>query len=108
MRRIFGVLIIMTMAVGYSNAITAPDPNTETGIQISPVVGDDLMIEISDKLTSETVTVSVFSSIGKIVLQETLEAGLNKLSIANLPEGEYTAVVRQNDEFKSKETFELK
>ena len=101
-------MITLFVAIGYSNATSLVDPNTETGIQISPVDGKNLLIEISYKLNSENVTVSVFSSIGKIVLQETLESGLNKLSIADLPEGEYIAVVRKNDEFKSKETFEVK
>lgn len=108
MRRIFGVIMMMTVAFGSITAANTADPNSENGIQISPVDGENLTIEISDKLLSDEVTVSIFSSIGKVVIQETLETGLNKLSIAELPEGEYTAVVRQNDEFKSKETFEVK
>lgn len=108
MRRIFGVLMLLAVTFGTIAATSSVDPNSENGIQISPVIGDNLTIEISDQLVTDEVTVSVFSSIGKVVIQETLETGLNKLSIAELPEGEYTAVVRQNDEFKSKETFEVK
>ncbi len=106
MRRILGVILLsFAISTGYAEMSQATT-DSETGIEIKATTDNGyLNIEISEELKGETITVSIFSSVGKIVLQETLETGLNSLTVSGLPDGEYVAVVRTNDVFKSKQTF---
>jgi hypothetical protein len=119
MRRIFGTLMIIGIAIGsqaqgigndeLAYVKTAMgDPNSSTGIEIYPtVVNNELNIEIDDRLADGKVTVSIFNSVGEIVMEETLDTGLNKLNVAKLAKGNYVAVVRENDVYKSKSNFEV-
>ena len=104
MRRIFGVLMIVaisTMAFGF-------EPISTAGVEIYPtVVNSELNIEVDDHIADGTVTVSVFNSVGEIVIEKSLDRGLNKLDTSELANGSYVAVVRQNGEYKSKQTFEV-
>ncbi len=84
------------------------DPNSNSGIEIYPtVVNNELNIDVDDKLANGKVTVSIFNSIGEIVMEETLGLGLNKLNMEDFAKGDYTAVVRENDVYKSKSNFEI-
>ncbi|MGB0918452.1 MAG: T9SS type A sorting domain-containing protein [Flavobacteriales bacterium] len=104
MRRIFGAIMVLLI----STAVSANDPISETGVEIYPtIVNTELNIEIDEQLATGKVTVSVFNSIGEIVLEETLDLGLNKLDTSHLENGAYVAVVRQNFEYKSKQSFEV-
>jgi len=108
MKRIFGILMIILVAVGSQANTLFNDPVSESGIEIYPTtVSNELNIDVDDKLAETTVTVSVFNSVGEIVLQETLGLGLNKVDVSKLPHGNYVAVVRENDEYKSKSNFEV-
>ena len=119
MRRIFGTMMIIAVGVGsqaqemrYDDLAylktESVDPNSNSGIEIYPtVVNKELNIEIGDNLANGKVTVSIFNSIGEIVMEETLGLGLNKLNVDLLPNGSYVAVVRQNDVYKSKSNIEI-
>lgn len=110
MKRFFSILMIAVVGFGSGvNADTnANRNNSEVGIDIYPeIVSNELKIDVDDNLANAIVTVSVFNSFGQIVLQETLGLGLNKLNVADLSEGEYVAVVRQNDVYKNKSGFKV-
>lgn len=105
MKRFFGILMIGLITVG-SQAHTSNDPNNPEKIEISEAVkNNQLDIVVNEDLAGTNVTVSVFSSMGEIVLESTLGLGLNKLDVEQLEQGEYTAVVRENGEYASKQTF---
>jgi hypothetical protein len=108
MIRIFAIFII-TLATFSSQANTSfNDPTTKTGVEIYPaVVSSELNIDIDDTLANGTVTVSIFNSLGEIVIEENLDLGLNKIDTSNLEKGNYVAVVRENDEYKNKSSFEV-
>jgi len=108
MTRIFAILII-TLATFSSQANTGfNDPNSEVGIEFyTSTVSGELNIEVDDKLANQVVTVSVFNSVGEVVLEETLGLGLNKVDTSKLTKGNCVAVVRENGEYKSKSKFEV-
>jgi hypothetical protein len=106
MKRVFGILVISLVAVGSQANITANDPTSEAGIEIAPAVQNDYLdIEVDEQLAGTTVTVSVFNSMGEIVLESNLGLGLNKINVQNLAKGDYVAVVRENGEYTSKQSF---
>lgn len=106
MKRIFGILIISLVAVGSQAKSTENDPSSEAGIEIAHAVENNYLdIEVDDQLSGTTVTVSVFSSMGEIVLETTLGLGLNKVNVQELKKGEYIAVVREDGEYASKQSF---
>ncbi len=89
-----------------SQAKNSVDPTSEVGIEIARDVKNNYLdIEVDDRLSGTKVTVSVFSSIGEIVLKTTLGLGLNKINVQDLIKGEYVAVVRENGEYASKQSF---
>lgn len=69
-------------------------------------VSNELTIEVSQPVTG-SVTLSVFSQMGEIVLTTELRSGTNSINVGKLAAGAYTAVVRENDEFKQKLEFQL-
>ena len=96
------------MILLFATAAFANDPVSESGVEIYPnVVNEELNIDVDEQLANGRVTVSVFNSVGEIVLEETLGLGLNKLDVTGLTNGSYVAVVRQNDVYKSKSDFEV-
>ncbi len=106
MKRIFGILMISLVAAGSQANTTANDPTSNVGIEIAPAVENNfLKIDVDEELSGASVTVSVFSSIGEIVLETSLGLGLNQIDVQNLKEGEYVAVVRENGEYTSKQSF---
>ena len=108
MKRIFAILIISLSAVSSQANITFNNSNSEVGIEIYPAtVSNELNIQVDEKLANGAVTVSVFNSVGEIVLEETLGLGLNKIDVTKLSNGSYVAVVRENDVYKSKSSFEV-
>lgn len=85
------------------------DPSIDNGVSIYPsIVTSVLNIEIGDGLAGGSITVSVFNSLGEIVLENVLGLGLNKIDVSAFPDGNYVAVVRQNDVLQSKSDFEVK
>jgi hypothetical protein len=108
MTRIFAIFIIMLATFSSQANIILNDPTTETGVKIYPaVVNSELNIDVDDKLANGAVTVSIFNSLGEIVIEENLDLGLNKIDTSNLEKGNYVAVVRENDEYKNKSSFEV-
>jgi hypothetical protein len=120
MTRIFGVLMIIGCAftsqaqssgrheLAYAKT-SINDPKADNGVSIYPtVVTTELNIAIDAKLAGGSVVVSVFNNMGEIVLENVLGIGLNKVDASVLPKGNYVAVVRQNDDFRSKSNFEVK
>jgi hypothetical protein len=118
--RIFAVIVMsvfafsneaqsaMTQTLGAARTYNT-DPNTDNGVNIYPlVVTSVLNIEIDDRLAGGSITVSVFNSMGEIVLENVLGLGLNKIDASVLPKGNYVAVIRQNDTFQTKSNFEVK
>jgi DNA-binding beta-propeller fold protein YncE len=86
MRRVFGILMIMIVAVGSQANSRLIDPTTEAGIEIAPAVKNNYLdIDVDETLAGTTVSVSVFSSVGEIVLEMNLGLGLNKISVQDLP-----------------------
>lgn len=108
MKRLFAILMFSLTVVGsYANhPFSAPAPDAD--IEIYPsVVSSELNINVDENLANGTVTVSIFNAVGEIVLEETLGLGLNKLDVTKLSKGNYVAVVRANDTYKSKSSFDV-
>jgi len=77
------------------------------GISISAnKTPEELTIEITPDVSGK-VTLAVFSQKGEIVIERELSQGANRISVNRLPAGSYTAVVRENDVFREKQTFEV-
>lgn len=108
MKRFLSILTITLVTVAGQANNSSSDPNSEVKVEILPSVENHyLSIEVNDALAGSSVTVSVFSSLGEIVLESTLGLGLNKIDVQNLAKGEYTAVVRENGEYTNKQSFVL-
>ncbi|MBI1288823.1 MAG: hypothetical protein GC178_14745 [Flavobacteriales bacterium] len=109
MKQFFGILMISSVAFGSHANNVIGEPNSEKSVIIySEVKTNMLSIQVDDQLAGTSVTVSIFNSIGEIVLENTLGLGLNKISVAGLEKGEYIAVVRENGVYTSKSSFEVK
>ena len=107
MKRVFGILMISLVAVG-SQANNETDPGSNAGIEIAQEIeNNQLDIAVDDALAGDIVTVSVFNSIGEVVLETSLGLGLNKIDVQNLKKGDYVAVVRENGEYTSKQSFKV-
>lgn len=105
MKQSLSILLIALLAF-MCKAENSNDPTTETGIEIAPAVENNhLDIEIDDAATGASFTVSVFSSLGEIVYEGQLGLGLNKIDVTGFIKGAYTAVVRKDGEYTSKQTF---
>lgn len=106
MKHIFGILMILVVATGTHANNLVNCSNSEPRVEIATRVENNyLSIEVADELVGVNVTVSVFNSMGEIVLEETLGLGLNKINVQTLAKGEYVAVVRENDQYASKSAF---
>lgn len=104
MRRIFGLLLML--AISFNS--TANDPTNDKSVEITPNSQTQILtIEVDEELTGTAVTVSVFNSIGEIVLETALGLGENRIDLTNLKEGKYVAVVRENGVYSSKSSFVL-
>ena len=104
MRRIFGLVMVLA----FSTTAFGNDPITESDVEIYLAdVNDELNINVGDKLANTKVTVSVFDSTGVIVIESSLGLGLNKIDTSKLEAGDYVAVVRENEQYKSKQAFEV-
>jgi hypothetical protein len=109
MNRFFSVLILAFAVFGTQANSVFGDPKTEKSVVIySESKTNMLSIEVDDQLAGSSVTVSIFNSVGEIVLENTLGLGLNKISVDGLSQGEYVAVVRENGVYTSKSSFEVK
>ena len=85
---------------------TVNDPTSGTKVEIAPKVENNLLsIEVDETLSGASMTVSVFNTMGEIVVETTLGLGLNKIDVQGLKKGEYVAVVRKNGEYTSKSSF---
>ncbi|MBP9151424.1 MAG: T9SS type A sorting domain-containing protein [Flavobacteriales bacterium] len=106
MKRFFGILMILVVATGTHANNLVNDSNSEPKVEIATRVENNfLSIEVADELVGTNMTVSVFNSMGEIVLEETLGLGLNKINVQTLAKGDYVAVVRENDQYASKSAF---
>ena len=106
MKYIFGILMVFLLSIENQAKSIHNDPTGNAGIEIAPNVENNyLAIEVEQELSETVVTVSVFSSLGEIVLETVLRSGLNKINVQNLKAGEYVAVVRENGEYTSKRSF---
>ena len=119
MKRLLGTLIISLIVVGsqaqteYSDYL-AYENDTETNLKLSvktninnTLVDDILEIDIAETFSGR-ITVSIFNSIGEIVIEQMLRNGTNKVDVNTLLTGEYIAVVREDDIYKQKVSFEVK
>lgn len=106
MKRIFG-LLLLTIFAFENHANTIPSGNgSGPSVEIAPAVKNNYLdIEVDEELAGASFTVSVFSNLGEIVYEGQLGLGLNKIDVTKLAAGEYTAVVRKNGEYTSKQTF---
>jgi len=106
MRRVFGILMVSLMSVAVQANTLFNDPTSETKVEIAPKVENNfLSIEVDEELVGTKMTVSVFNSMGEIVLESTLGLGLNKVDVKALQKRDYVAVVRKNDQYASKSSF---
>ncbi|MBL4587024.1 MAG: T9SS type A sorting domain-containing protein [Flavobacteriales bacterium] len=119
MKRIFGTLMIFLVSVGSQAQTMVTDQlvdaneafsysKASAGINIYPsIVNDILNIDVDEHVIGN-ITVSVFNSLGKIVVEQTLNTGSNAIDTNFLLAGEYVAVVRKNEIFQEKLRFEVK
>lgn len=106
MKNFCGIVLLMLISVGNQTVVFATGPDSEPKVEIARAVENNyLSIEVDEQLAGKQVTVSVFSSLGEIVLEETLGLGLNKINVQGLKQGEYMVVVRENGEYASKQAF---
>ncbi|MCB0756660.1 MAG: hypothetical protein H6601_04010 [Flavobacteriales bacterium] len=108
MRNIFSLLVLLLMTI-QSQAVVLNDPTSEPAIEIASTIENNyLKIDVGNNLAGSVMTLSVFNSLGEVVLENTLGLGLNKISVAGFAKGEYVAVVRENGVYTSKSSFEVK
>lgn len=106
MKRIFGILLLTLFGLNSYAIKTVSGLNSGPSVEIASAVENNyLNIEVDDEFSGASFTVSVFSSLGKIVSESQLGLGLNKIDVSNLDEGEYIAVVRKNGEYTNKRKF---
>lgn len=105
MKQILSILTIALFSM-VCQAENLNDPTTEAGIEIAPTVENNYLdIEVDEEFSGASFTVSVFSSLGEIVYQGQLGIGLNKIDVTKMEKGQYTAVVRKDGEYTSKQSF---
>ena len=103
MKRFFSAFFLLTFFTLNGSVTFA----WSDGISISSnKIPDELIIDVTNDVAG-TVTLAVFSQNGEIVLERELSQGANRISVNRLPAGSYTAVVRENDVFREKQTFEV-
>jgi len=119
MKHVFCIIIVLSSAASIRAHIaekeravcvnSAPDhPVTEVGINIYPTIVEDILhIDISDEHVGR-ITVSIFNSVGRIVIGQLLRKGSNEVDANSLAEGEYVAVVRVGGVYRSKLRFEVR
>lgn len=106
MKYLLSFFLISALSLGGKANTSDNDPTSENKVEISPRVENNyLSIDVDDELSGVSVTVSVFNSIGEIVLETTLGLGVNKIDVQGLPNGDYVAVVRENGDYASKSSF---
>lgn len=108
MKHLFATLFLsITLTAGFANGLVHAVAYS-SDIEIYPsAVSGLLNIDVDENLANGVVTVSIFNSIGEIVLEEVLGLGLNKVDVSSLAKGSYVAVVRENEKYKSKSSFEV-
>lgn len=67
---------------------------------------EELFIDVASEVEG-SMTLSIFSENGEIVINESLLAGSNRVKVRHLRPGQYVAVVRHNDEFRKKQAFKV-
>lgn len=108
MKNIICFLMLSLIAIE-NRANTTNDPTSEAGIEIASAIENNyLSIDVANELAGSVMTVSVFNSLGEVVLETTLGLGMNKINVQDLEKGEYVAVVRENGEYTSKQSFVVK
>lgn len=106
MKYLLSLFLLSALSLGGKANTSDNDPTSENKVEISPRVENNyLSIDVDDELSGASVTVSVFNSIGEIVLETTLGLGVNKIDVQGLPNGDYVAVVRENGDYASKSSF---
>lgn len=109
MKRILIILAVTFFANSLVSNATSLDPDSDKAVIIYPDIQTNMLsIEVDETLTGKSITVSVFNSVGEIVLENTLGLGLNKISVVGFAKGEYVAVVRENGVYTGKSSFEVK
>jgi len=100
-------LLILAFAMAFTTSASLAADIGSDGIVISANnIPEELMIEVTPDVTGK-VTLTVFSQRGDIVIERELTKGANRISVNRLPSGTYTAVVRENDEFRDKQAFQV-
>jgi hypothetical protein len=98
------LIVVLSLCVFHSQAVVSAS-DADINITVKKV-SNELTIEVTQPV-SGPVTLSVFSQMGEIVLATELRPGTNSINVGKLPAGAYTAVVRENDDFKQKLEFQL-
>lgn len=106
----FLIILSVTFSALSAHSMEATfDPNSDKSVVIYPEIQTNMLsIEVDEALSGSSITVSIFSGLGEVVLETELGLGLNKINVADLKQGEYVAVVRENGVYTSKSSFEVK
>lgn len=107
MKRILSTVVIVMTALLTQAAIMDNGTTIGSGEEVAFHYSPDkqLQIDIPDEMAGGSITVSIFNKVGEIVMDGVLGLGLNQVEVDGLEKGKYVAVVRMNDEYKSKTEF---
>jgi len=106
MKTAFLVLFSISIAQ-FSLAANSHDAADPVKISISAKdSAEELLIDVAAEVEG-SMTLSIFSESGEIVINERLLSGNNRVKVRHLRPGQYVAVVRQNDEFRKKQEFKV-
>jgi hypothetical protein len=103
------ISILFSLLFSLHNISGAVASNGVDPVQITIIAkesADELFVDVSNEADG-TVTLSIFSEIGEIVITERLVPGTNRVKVRHLRPGQYVAVVRHNDEFRQKQVFNV-
>ncbi|MCF8256845.1 MAG: hypothetical protein K9J06_04800 [Flavobacteriales bacterium] len=106
MKSIF--LVLFSISVAYTSSASGVFDGADP-VNISIMAkdsGEEILVDVAAEVEG-SVTLSIFSETGEIVINEHLNAGGNRIKLRHLRPGQYVAVVRQNDEFRQKQTFKV-
>ncbi len=106
MKSIAVLFSLLTINSITSTAVTITDADPVRITIIAKESAEELFVDVSNDAQG-SVTLSIFSETGEIVVTERLVSGTNRVKVRHLRPGQYVAVVRHNDEFRQKQEFKV-
>lgn len=102
---------LLAISIAVATAFSAPSVGHDSSDPVAITIqakdsSGELYVQV-DSQAEGNVTISVFSETGEIVVNDRLAPGGNNIKVKHLRPGRYIAVVRHNDEFRTKQEFKV-